>query len=876
MRRRMATLLLVLAIPAPLFTDTVNATMTNSEELTKETQLTSEASPKRQNLKATKSDTDIVSSADLGNQTWLINEVKRQIPTKTIDATLTFGDLKAITTISLNNNANLTGSIPSGIQYFSNLTLLFLYNDSLSGEIPPELGSLSKLERLSIRDNKLTGQIPKELGNLTSLRSELNVANNQLTGSIPSELGNLTSFTGAMAFYGNPLTGAIPDSFKQLTKTNNFQFQNTRMTGVIPIELLQSPVIINLNVSYTQLVSPVQTPAKGIFTQTISTNQLEVTMKPTIYNVAKDTTFQPFNPSSSLNSEFKLINKQAQNAEVALYDTHTVQIVDNSKNQIVYDGPISPSVTLDLNDTSNQFTFYLDGATQNTAALGQVQVISNIVQPADFDNQTWLMNEIERQIPDKKIGSTMTFDDLKQITSISINNTPISGHIPSGIQYLSGLTELRLLNTQLTGTIPDTIGSLSSLTSLYLSGSKFQGSIPESIGNLTNLTYLSLGNNQLTGTIPASIGQLKNLGVLLLNKNELSGPLPNTMGNLTSLITLMLFENNFSGELPDELGNLKKLESAFLSYNHFSGQIPTSFAALPVLKTVTLDNNNFVGVLPAQLLDIFYLTMTNNQVTINSATPPATMTNAPDAPRYGNTFLTTSKLAGISSTNTDARTIRPFDTASDTYFDLHYTNDGSTRQVLHPEHQVTIINMDTKQIVYDGIMYSDVSFEQLGTANYQVILDNAPENPNNIIQITIQQNDLTLASVPEFLNFGTQKITGSTHNYQRADTDWEIVVDDNRKEKHDWTLTATLMTPMKGTNGHILSDGLIYRDSNGIETPLSQQALTVYNYHLTENAPETTKIKWAENEGILLKVKAGEAYAQEYQGQVEWSLIDAP
>ncbi|WP_149023852.1 leucine-rich repeat domain-containing protein [Listeria riparia] len=357
MRRRMATLLLVLAIPAPLFADTVNATTTNSEDLIKDTQLTSESSPKRQNLKATKSDTDIVSSADLGNQAWLINEVKRQIPAKTIDATLTFGDLKTITTISLNNNPNLTGSIPPGIQYFPNLTLLFLYNDSLSGEIPPELGSLSKLERLSIRDNKLTGQIPKELGNLTSLRSELNVANNQLTGSIPSEIGNLTAFNGAMAFYGNPLTGAIPDSFKQLTKTNNFQFQNTRMTGVIPIELVQSPVITNFNVSYTQLVSPVQTPPKGNFTQTVSSNQLEVAVKPTIYNATKQTTFQPFNASSPMHSEFKLINKQAQGAEVALYDTHTVQIVDNATNQIVYDGPISSSVTLDLNDTSNLFTF---------------------------------------------------------------------------------------------------------------------------------------------------------------------------------------------------------------------------------------------------------------------------------------------------------------------------------------------------------------------------------------------------------------------------------------------------------------------------------------------------------------------------------------
>ncbi|MBC2319922.1 leucine-rich repeat domain-containing protein [Listeria booriae] len=796
MKKKMLALMLLFMIPTPLFTDAVKASAPASDEAVLEAQQTvAEPAKKNQSLKATKLDTDTVSSADLGNQTWLINEVKRQIPAKTIGTTLTFGDLKTITSISLNNNPNLTGSIPPGIQYFSNLTVLSLYNDNLSGKIPSELGSLAQLERLSIRDNKLTGEIPKELGNLANLRSELNVANNQLTGSIPSELGNLTSFNGVMAFYGNPLTGTIPDSFKQLTQTTNFQFQNTRMSGVIPIELLQSPVITNLNVSHTQLVSPVQTPTKGNFTQAISNNQLGVAVKPTTYNAS---------------------------------------------------------------------------------ALVQVQGISNIVQPADFDNQTWLMDEIERQIPNKKIGSTMTFDDLKQITTIKLYTTPYTGHIPSGIQYLTELTELTVSNTNLTGTIPTSIGSLQHLTVLTMTSNKLQGEIPESIGNLTNLEALHLSNNQLTGDIPESIGNLESLIALHLDRNQLSGVLPNSMGNLTSLFNLILYNNNLSGELPEELGNLVELRAAFLDNNHFSGQIPTSFATSTSIQTVLLENNDFIGILPAQLYNVPYLTVMNNQITIDSALPLAIMTNRAGDTRYENTFITNSKLAGTSSTITDAKTITPFNPSSDTYFDLHYTNDGSTRQELNKDHQVTIMNTATNEVVYEGTMNPDASFTQLGTAQYQVILDNAPENPNNTINITVQQNDLTLTSVPDFLNFGTQKITSSTQTYQRADTGWEIVVDDNRKAKHDWTLTASLAAPMKGTNGQILADSLIYKDGNGTETPLTQQALAVYNYHPTENTPDSTKIKWADDEGILMKVKAGEAYAQEYQGQVEWSLVDAP
>ncbi|MBC1231360.1 hypothetical protein HB816_12930 [Listeria booriae] len=600
----------------------------------------------------------------------------------------------------------------------------------------------------------------------------------------------------------------------------------------------------------------------------------EVPMKSTIYNIAEDKTFQPFNPSSPMNSEFKLSDNQE--AEVALSDTHTVQIVDNTNNQVVYDGPISPSVTLDLNDTSNLFTFYLDGATENTVSLGQVQVISNIVQPADFDNQTWLMDEIERQIPNKKIGSTMTFDDLKQITTIQLYTSVSTGHIPSGIQYLTELTTLAVSNMNFTGSIPASIGSLHHLTTLSLVSNQLQGDIPESIGNLTNLEALQLSNNQLTGEIPASLGNLESLIALHLDRNQLSGTLPNSMGNLTSLFNLILYNNNLSGELPEELGNLVELRAAFLNDNHFSGQIPTSFATSTSIQTVLLENNDFIGILPSQLYNVPYLTIMNNQITINSASPLPTMTNPKGDTRYDNTFLTNSKLAGAFSTITDAKTITPFVPTSDTYFDLHYTNDGSTRQQLNKAHQVTIINTATNEVVYEGTMNPDASFTQLGTAHYQVILDNAPENPNNTINITVQQNDLTLTSVPDFLNFGTQKITSSTQTYQRADTGWEIVVDDNRKAKHDWALTASLAAPMKGTNGQILADSLIYKDSSGTETPLSQQALAVYSYHPTENTPDSTKIKWADDEGILMKVKAGEAYAQEYQGQVEWSLVDAP
>ncbi|EUJ42339.1 WxL domain-containing protein [Listeria riparia] len=746
----------------------------------------------------------------------------------------------------------MTGSIPPGIKYFSNLEILFLYNNRLSGEIPAELGSLSKLERLSIRNNQFTGKIPKELGNLTSIRSELNLASNQLTGEIPPELGNLTNLTGAINLAYNDLTGKIPDSFSNLTKMSNLQLQKTQITGLFPTQLMQSAALTYLDVSYTQIVSPISVPTKGNFTQTISNNQLMISTKPDIYNTFNHAFFKPFDSSSTTHSQLKLINKMEQDKETALYNTHTVQIVDHAQNKIVYDGPLSPSVALELTADTNHFSFYLDGASQNTAATGHVTVISNVVQRADFDNQSWLIDEIERQIPNKKIGTNLTFDDLKQITQIKMNKT-VNGYIPAGIEHLSELTNLSLTTMGLTGTIPETIGSLVHLKELNLTGNKLGGEIPSSINKLTDLSTLHLGNNILQGSIPSSLGELKQLDILALNDNQLSGEIPLEIGNLANLTTLYLNTNQLSGEIPTSLGNIASLETA------------------------KFDNNQFVGIIPVTLLDIDYLTVTNNQVTLDSATPPSIMTNpVNNEPRYTNTFVTNSKLTGASSIDVTDKTITPFKVSSDTYFDLHYTNNGSTQQKLNDTHLVTIINTTTNQVVYEGKMNPNVSFTHQGSANYQVILDNAPKNTNNIIYITVKNYDLTLASVPSDLNFGTQKITSFTQNYNRTDTDWEIVVHDNRKEKHSWALTATLLTPMKGTNGKTLANGLIFKDKDGIETPLSQQALIVYDYTPTEATTETTKVKWREDEGILLKVHAGEAYAQEYQGQVEWNLIDAP
>ncbi|MBC1210783.1 hypothetical protein HB815_07570 [Listeria booriae] len=472
---------------------------------------------------------------------------------------------------------------------------------------------------------------------------------------------------------------------------------------------------------------------------------------------------------------------------------------------------------------------------------------SSVVQASDLDNQTWLIAEIERQLPGKKVGTTLSFDDLKKITQIQLDGGTAGGHIPAGIQYLTALTNLTLTNMQLSGEIPSSISQLQELTRLNLGTNKITGSIPETIGNLKKLTWMGLSDNQLSGKLPSSIG------------------------GLTALATFSIHANQISGPIPSEMGNLKHLYGLYLDNNQLSGPIPSTLANIPTLTNVYLNNNYLTGIIPASLMNLNIFAVYNNQVTLNSANPSPT-----PADRYVNTFATNSQLAAPSTIAVDSTVIKPFDPKSDTYFNLHYTDNGVTAKTLHTAHNITILNASTNQVIYDGAMNPNVTFNHQEGTTYRVILDNAPANPHNTTTISLNLTELSLLSVPDTLDFGIQGISGVTKIYQRANNDWNITVNDSRNTKQNWTLTAKMTQPMKGTNGRTLSNGLIFRDNNGTETPLSSQSLPVYEYQPNTNTTNTTKVSWAANQGILLKVKSGEAYAQDYQGQVEWSLNDAP
>eukprot|EP00934_Nitzschia_sp_Nitz4_P003053 Nitzschia sp. Nitz4//scaffold249_size28687//7235//8690//NITZ4_008116-RA/size28687-snap-gene-0.2-mRNA-1//1//CDS//3329544014//3043//frame0 len=104
---------------------------------------------------------------------------------------------------------NLTGSLLDEIFDFEDLSSLYLDgNLNIMGTIPTSIGNLNKLEYLSLKDNQLTGTIPDTLFDLTSLVS-LDLGANSLEGPVTDSIGSLILLT-VLRLEENHFVGEVP------------------------------------------------------------------------------------------------------------------------------------------------------------------------------------------------------------------------------------------------------------------------------------------------------------------------------------------------------------------------------------------------------------------------------------------------------------------------------------------------------------------------------------------------------------------------------------------------------------------------------------------------------------------------------------------
>ena len=82
--------------------------------------------------------------------------------------------------LTLSNNEDISGTLPSELGYLTELTTLSLHNLGLTGTVPDELGSMVSLVELNLTGNLLSGDVPSSLCDLATYAA-VTLLNNSFT-----------------------------------------------------------------------------------------------------------------------------------------------------------------------------------------------------------------------------------------------------------------------------------------------------------------------------------------------------------------------------------------------------------------------------------------------------------------------------------------------------------------------------------------------------------------------------------------------------------------------------------------------------------------------------------------------------------------------
>lgn len=136
---------------------------------------------------------------------------------------------------------------------------------------------------------------------------------------------------------------------------------------------------------------------------------------------------------------------------------------------------------------------------------------------------------------------------------------------------------------------------------------------------------------------------------------------------------------------------------------------------------------------------------------------------------------------------------------------------------------------------------------------------------------------LDFVSAPKMLSFGEQlKISPKNERYPLVHQDDDLVVQDTRKVKSEWQVTARMMKTLQSSNGDTLPSALIYRQA-GQDQVLGASDVIIYRHKSVDHNPLNISSEWeGVKEGLLLDIKAGEARSTNYSGIIKWTLQDVP
>ncbi|MGY3779718.1 leucine-rich repeat domain-containing protein [Isobaculum melis] len=788
---------------------------------------------------------------------YIANQLK-----KNVTDPITQADVDKTTTLDQNQAFRGIESL-EGIDIFSQLTALKLTNLKIT-DIPEAVLNLTKLKSLSLHSSQAM-TITENIDCLSEL-TYLNLFNVDI---LPETIGNLVSLT-YLEVRGTQLT-SIPGEIGKLNKLQTLNINGTGLTS-LPPELGNLVSLKILNLSQNKLTALPSELGNLSALQTLEARLNQLTSLPAELG----------NLSSLTKLDF--YHNKISTIPATLGNLNNLKELILSSNQLTS----IPDTLGNLNNLK-ELILFSNQLTSIPATLGNLNSITKL----DFN---W------NKIP--TVPATLGKLSTLLILTLRGNLLEI---VPIELGNLSSLTNLNLSDNQLIA-IPATLGKLSNL--LFLDLGKNQLTIlPTELGNLSNLQSLSLDSNQLT-SVPAELGNLSNLQRLSLYSNQLT-TVPDSYMQLTSLLEWSLQNNKGLESLPENIGNLTKLKKLEL-YDTSLISLPESLGNLSELVDLTIYNTKLTK-LPESIGNLTKLKNLNLTKTALTSLPESIGKLKNNSMVYGinfkNTYLPSDTVAQLKAR---FPTLKIVDGAK--VFSKLTMNDSTTSvkvdideyeewsNLIKSETLMSYLEKEHQHTTHHYLLdeYSDkqgnpINIEdyvkdgkilKTGTIHAKIRAGGTglfPNNSNNAItddtiEIEFYKRKLTFTSIPTTVSFGTDvAISANEKTYPLQAIGQPLAVQDNRKMKSTWTVSAKMTKELTSESNHVLTDSLLYR-LNGNQFYLNTSSINLFSQQNTDDDPFAISDTWMKDEqnGLFLNIKAGQAFAETYTGTIEWDLQDVP